>query len=114
MSPREFLRTEIPKPLLARAMILIFVVLAYSCIYGVAVMTTSPRGSGETPGEAIMVRGAFFLTFGLAAAIVAFLTTILTIWQRRYLSKFWIFVGVSPTFSLIPAAAYIIFNLGDL
>jgi len=113
MSTQQLHRTEIPKSLVARSAVLISVLLAYLCIYGVAAMTTSPQGSGETPGEAVMARGAFFFTFAPFAAFAALLAATLTIWQKRHLSRLWIFAGLSPAFSLLPLVLYVFFNFGD-
>ena len=113
MTLQELLNTEIPKPWTARAVVLILVILAFFCIYGVAAMTTSPQGSGETSGEAVMARGAFLFTFAPFAAVAALLAAAVTRWQRRHLSRLWILIGLSPSFSLLPVAVYVFFNFGD-
>ncbi len=76
-------------------------------------MTTSPRGSGETPGEAVMARGAYFFTFAPFAAFAALVAAAVTVWQRRHLSKLWFATGVSPACSLLPVTVYIFLNFGD-
>ncbi|MEM6797093.1 MAG: hypothetical protein AAF725_24175, partial [Acidobacteriota bacterium] len=64
MNARSLLLTEIPRPLIARAVTLIFTAFAFLCIYVVTAMTTHPITSGETLGEAAMSRGLYFITFG--------------------------------------------------
>lgn len=114
MKFRELLRADIPKTLTARAVVLIFLVIAFVSIYVVVKITTAPKSPGETPGEVVMARGAVFFTLGPFAAVAAFVSATVANWQKRHLSRPWFLAGVSPVVALVPAAIYCLFNLGRL
>lgn len=92
----ELLKTEIPKPFLARGMVVIFLCVAYGALYYLVRMTLYPPTPGETMGEAAISRGGFFIMFTPIVAFIALVVATFTYWQKRHLSRLWVYAGTSP------------------
>ena len=76
-------------------------------MYWVVSWTLSPMMAGETLGEAAMVRGAFFFTFGPIPVVMAFVAAAFTRWKKKHLTQPWRYFGYSPALAILPAILFV-------
>ncbi|MEM8995530.1 MAG: hypothetical protein AAGF23_12155 [Acidobacteriota bacterium] len=103
--------TEEARPGLAKVGVLIWLVVSYACLAGVVAYVVKPDGFA-LPGGVAVDKVAFVSIFGPIAVVAAVLSALLTAIQRRDLSRFWLFLGVSPVLWILPITGFLLVRLG--